>query len=147
QAPNAAAEEWLRGGGLYPAPDLVRRDVKYRDSRFDLYLEKGETRCFVEVKGVTLERDGIALFPDAPTLRGAKHLRELALARRDGYEAYALFLVQMKGPRVFRPNEETDPAFAVALREAAAAGVGILAMDCAVGEDRMTVSSPVRVEL
>ena len=147
QAPNAAAEEWLRAGGLIPVPDLVRREVTYRDSRFDFYLEKGERRAFVEVKGVTLEDHGEARFPDAPTERGAKHLRGLVRAKSEGFEAYVLFLIQMKGPRVFRPNEETDPAFAAALRKAAAAGVGVLAFDCMVEADRMAVSSAVRVEL
>ncbi|MDR9824460.1 DNA/RNA nuclease SfsA, partial [Vibrio sp. FNV 38] len=110
----------------------------YLHSRFDFCLEQKDRRIFVEVKGVTLERDGLALFPDAPTERGRRHMTELAEAVKAGAEAYVLFLVQMKGCRRFSPNDETDPGFAAALREARENGVGILCYDCAVTPDSMT---------
>ena len=135
QAPNAAARELLER--LFPG-FAIHPEHTWGRSRFDFNLEKGERRILLEVKGVTLEQDGLARFPDAPTLRGAKHLEELSRARAEGYESYILFLIQMKGCRAFAPNEETDPAFAAALRRAGEAGVGILCYDCAVTEDSMT---------
>ena len=144
QAPNAAAGELLQrlfpGCALYP-------ERNYVNSRFDFYLEQGDRRIFAEVKGVTLERDGTAMFPDAPTERGRKHLAELADAAEAGYEAYVLFLVQMKGSRRFVPNRETDPGFAEALRKAADRGVKILCYDCQVTEDSMTADAPVPIEI
>lgn len=142
QAPNAAAAELLPR--LFPGC-RVFPERRFGNSRFDFYLEREDRRIFVEVKGVTLEREGLALFPDAPTVRGAKHLRELAAARRAGYETYVLFLVQMRGCRAFAPNEETDPAFAAALREAAEAGVGMLCYDCLVTPDAMVPGVPVKI--
>lgn len=144
QAPNAAAAELLRQ--LYPGCSLYP-ERRYGSSRFDFYLELGDRRIFTEVKGVTLEQAGVALFPDAPTERGRKHLDELIRARAEGYEANVLFLIQMKGCRVFRPNEATDPHFAAALRAAAEAGVGVLCYDCLVTEDSMTADAPVPAEL
>ena len=135
QAPNTAARELLER--LFPG-FAVHPEHTWGRSRFDFYLGKGERRILLEVKGVTLEQDGLARFPDAPTLRGAKHLEELSRARAEGYESYILFLIQMKGCRAFAPNEGTDPAFAAALRAARDAGVGILCYDCAVTEDSMT---------
>ena len=142
QAPNAAAAGLLRR--LFPGCELYP-EKRYVNSRFDFYLEQGERRIFAEVKGVTLERDGIAMFPDAPTERGRKHLLELADAAEAGYEAYVLFLIQMKGCRAFMPNRETDPAFAAALREARDRGVGVLCYDCMVTEDSMTADEEVAV--
>ncbi len=101
----------------------------------------------MEVKGVTLEQDGLALFPDAPTERGVKHLRGLRRAVERGYRAAVFFVVQMKGPRLFRPNDGTHPAFGQALREAAAAGVGVYAWDCAVTPESLTLDAPVEVAL
>lgn len=147
QAPNAAAEEFLLSGGLIPGQDFVKREVRYGASRFDFYLEKGERRAFVEVKGVTLEENGVALFPDAPTHRGVKHLEELCRAFSEGYEAYILFLIQMKGVRRFVPNDRTHPAFGDALRRAAALGVTVLARDCLVTPGSVTVDRPVPVQL
>ena len=144
QAPNAAAGKLLRK--LFPGCTLYP-EKNYVNSRFDFYLEQGLRRIFVEVKGVTLEREGTAMFPDAPTERGRKHLLELAQAAEAGYEAYVLFLVQMKGCRRFTPNRETDPAFADALREASGRGVGVLCYDCLVTEDSMTADKPVPVQL
>ena len=135
QAPNTAARELLER--LFPG-FAIHPEHTWGRSRFDFYLEKGERRILLEVKGVTLEQDGLARFPDAPTLRGAKHLEELSRARAEGYESYILFLIQMKGCHALAPNEETDPAFAAALRAARDAGVGILCYDCAVTEDSMT---------
>ena len=147
QAPNAAAYEWIMAGGIFGNGAEVRREVTYGNSRFDLYVEQGERRAFIEVKGVTLESDGVASFPDAPTERGIKHLHELIAAKNDGYEAYALFVVQMKGIRAFRPNDETHKAFGDALRYAASSGVKILAYDCKVEPDGMVIDAPINIEL
>lgn len=147
QAPNQTAGEFLRAGGLWPAPDLVRPETRFGDSRFDFYVEAGAVRAFVEVKGVTLEDGGDALFPDAPTERGVKHLRGLMAARAEGYEAAALFVLQFAGARRFRPNRRTHAAFAEALAAARAAGVQVLAYECAVTPDAMALTRPVAVEL
>ena len=144
QAPNAAAAELL--GRLFPGWSVLPERT-FLHSRFDFCLERNDRRIFVEVKGVTLERDGLALFPDAPTERGRRHLKELGEAVKAGAEAYVLFLVQMKGCRRFSPNAETDPGFAAALREARENGVGILCYDCIVTPDSMTADRPVPVEL
>ena len=147
QAPNKAVGEFLRAGGLWEAPTLVRPETKWGNSRFDFYLEQGDRKAFLEVKGVTLEEKGLALFPDAPTLRGVKHLEELAAAAKAGYEAYALFLVQMKGVRTFRPNWALHPQFGQALADAAAAGVTVLSYDCRVTPDSMVLDAPVPLDL
>ena len=147
QAPNTAAYEWLILGELFGEDAEVRREVTYGKSRFDLYVEEGERRAFVEVKGVTLENDGVASFPDAPTERGIKHINELVAAKIDGYEAYILFVIQMKGIHTFTPNDETHKAFGDALRAATESGVKILAYDCLVEPDEMTVDAPIKVEL
>ena len=144
QAPNAAAAELLRR--LFPDA-AISPEHAWGRSRFDFYLEQDGRRTLLEVKGVTLERDGLALFPDAPTERGTKHLRELTRAVSEGFECCVLFLIQMKGCRSFAPNEETDPAFAEALRRARAAGVRVLCYDCVVTDDSMTADAPVPVEL
>ena len=147
QAPNAAAYEWISSGGYFGNGATVRREVTYGKSRFDLYVEQGERRAFVEVKGVTLEHDGVASFPDAPTERGIKHVNELVAAMKDGYEAYVLFVIQMKGIHTFKPNDETHKAFGDALRYAAESGVKILAYDCVITHDEMVVDAPVKVKL
>ena len=146
QAPNTAAKEWLLAGGLDGVENL-RAETVHGDSRFDFAFTRGGRPCFLEVKGVTLETDGICAFPDAPTLRGAKHLRGLTEAAREGFGAYVLFVIQMADVVCLRPNDATDPDFAAALREAAANGVQVLAMDCAVTEDTMAIRTPVPVEL
>ena len=146
QAPNAAAKEWLAGGGLGEISQL-RPETVHGGSRFDFSFVKDGKQCFLEVKGVTLENDGICAFPDAPTQRGAKHLKELTQAVRAGFGAYVLFVIQMDDVKYIRPNDATDPAFAQALREAAAAGVQVLAMDCLVSEDTMVIQNPVEVKL
>ena len=146
QAPNQAAEEWLRSGGLGPITDL-RRETTHRGSRFDLSFTKDGKPCFLEVKGVTLENDGICAFPDAPTTRGTKHLRELTQAVKEGYGAYVLFVIQMRPVHYLHPNDSTDPDFGNALREAAKNGVCLLAMDCNITPDSMTLGAPVPIRL
>lgn len=147
QAPNRAVEEWLRSGALFPDLSFLRPETKYGNSRFDFYMEAGERRIFMEVKGVTLEEDGVVLFPDAPSERALKHVEELIAAQREGYETYILFVVQMKQVRYFSPNERMQPAFAEALSAAGRAGVGLLAYDCDVTRDGMTLRAPVEIRL
>ena len=146
QAPNAAAKEWLLAGGL-GSIEKLKPESFHGESRFDFSFEKDGQPCLLEVKGVTLENDGICAFPDAPTERGARHLRELAQAAKAGYGAYVLFVIQMKNVQYLHPNDVTDPAFGAALREAAAAGVQILAMDCQVTENSMVIADPVEIRL
>lgn len=146
QAPNIAAGEWLRSGGL-GAIENLRPETVHGDSRFDHSFTLNGKPCLLEVKGVTLENDGICAFPDAPTERGAKHLRGLIQAAREGYGAYVLFVIQMSDVRYLHPNDATDPIFGATLREAASAGVQILAMDCHVTPESMTIGIPVEVRL
>ena len=146
QAPNTAAGEWLRSGGLGQIENL-KAEAFHGDSRFDFSFTKEGKTCFLEVKGVTLETDGVCAFPDAPTQRGAKHLKGLTQLAREGYGAYVLFVIQMADVKYLHPNDATDPAFGAALREAAANGVQVLAMDCAVTEDSMALRLPVLVKL
>ena len=147
QIPNAAAAEWLPESGMFSPSAEIRREVTYGNSRFDLFIKDGDRQCFMEVKGVTLEHDGIAYFPDAPTERGVKHIRELIQCREDGFEAVILFVVQMKEIRQFRPHDAMHPAFGEALREAAAKGVKIMAMDCRITPESMVIDAPVTVVL
>lgn len=147
QLPNKAAAEWIQGGGLFPEPVQVYTEKTYGNSRFDLYIESEKRKAFIEVKGVTLEEEGIASFPDAPTIRGIKHLNELVKCMEDGYEAYVLFVIQMKGIHVFKPNWKTHKEFGDALIHAFEKGVTILAYDCEVTEDSMNISNPVPVDL
>lgn len=146
QAPNQAAGEWLRAGGLSQITD-IKAEYVHGNSRFDFSFLKDGRRCFLEVKGVTLENEGICAFPDAPTDRGAKHLRELTQAVRDGFGAYVLFVIQMQDVQYLHPNDSTDPAFGQALREAAAAGVQVMAVDCHITEDTMVIQESVSVVL
>lgn len=147
QAPNEAAAEWVAGGGLFPEEVTVYRERKYGNSRFDLYVESEKRRAFIEVKGVTLEVDNIVRFPDAPTERGVKHVEELIGCMEDGYEAYLLLVIQMKGVLKFQPNWNTHHKFGDVLKRAAEAGVKILAYDCLVGDDFMKIQDPVPVDL
>ena len=146
QAPNIAVREWLLSGGLGPVENL-RSEVTHGDSRYDFSFFRNGRQCFLEVKGVTLETDSICAFPDAPTERGAKHLRGLTEAAKEGFGAYVLFVIQMANVAYLHPNDATDPNFGTALREAAANGVEVLAMDCAVAVDSMTIRNPVPVKL
>lgn len=146
QAPNTAVREWLEQGGLGEIQDL-KAESFHGDSRFDFAFLKDGKRCFLEVKGVTLEHDGICAFPDAPTERGAKHLRGLAQLAREGYGAWVIFVIQMSDVQYLHPNDATDPAFGAALREAAEAGVQVLALDCQIKEDNMMIRNSVAVLL
>lgn len=147
QAPNRVFEEWARGGGFLPELSLLRPETTYRNSRFDFYWESSAERGFVEVKGVTLEEDGVVRFPDAPTLRGVKHLQELEEARRAGYRTAVCFVIQMENVSWFEPNDRTHPAFGAALRHAAEAGVEVLAMECRVTPEELLPGRPVPVRL
>ena len=146
QAPNIAAKEWLAAGGLGELEEL-RAETVHGDSRFDFSFVQSGKRCFLEVKGVTLENDGVCAFPDAPTERGAKHLRGLTEAAKAGYGAYVLFVIQMADAAYLHPNDATDPNFGAALREAAANGVQVLAVDCEVTVDEMRIRRFVPVKL
>lgn len=145
QIPNDVVEEWLKKSKLFSENANIRREVTFGDSRFDFYIEDGENKAFLEVKGVTLEENGIAMFPDAPTERGIKHINELALAISHGYGAYILFVVQMKGISEMRPNDITHKAFGDALRIAAEKGVRILALDCNVTENSIEAEDYINV--
>jgi len=146
QIPNAVAFEWLTGENpLFSKNAKLKREVTFGDSRFDLYVEDGERKAFVEVKGVTLEHSGYALFPDAPTERGVKHINELVKATEAGYEAYILFVIQMKEVHTFSPNKEMHADFAEALKNAYNKGVKVIAMDCVVTPDEMIIDKKVRV--
>lgn len=147
QIPNRVVEEWIRDGNLVEGATLIRPETTFGSSRFDLYVEAEGRRIFIEVKGVTLEENGVCRFPDAPSERAVKHLEELERAEREGYETYVFFVIQMKGVKYFTPNTDTHPAFAKALRKAAKNGVRVLAYDCVVTGDSIRIDSPVRVVL
>lgn len=146
QAPNAAVGEWLRSGGLGQVENL-RPEYRHGDSRFDFCFTLNRHPCLLEVKGVTLEHQGICAFPDAPTQRGARHLRGLAEAVKEGFDAYVLFVIQMGDVKYLHPNDATDPDFGAALREAAANGVQVLAVNCKITEEEMTIGDFVPVKL
>jgi sugar fermentation stimulation protein A len=147
QAPNKVFAEWAGGGHFLPDLTALRPEVKWGSSRFDFYWEAGDRRGFTEVKGVTLEENGHARFPDAPTQRGVKHLEELMLAKIQGYETAVCFVMQMEGMRSFAPNDETHPAFGAALRRAAEAGVRLLAVECHVTPDSLEMTREVPIFL
>lgn len=140
QLPNRLVEEWLPDSGLFSEGTVIKREVAYGNSRFDLCLTAPDGKVsYMEVKGVTLERDGIVFFPDAPTLRGLKHVRELIKCRQEGFGAYILFVVQMTGASELRPNYSTHREFGEVLREAVENGVCCLAADCIVTPDTVTI--------
>ena len=145
-APNRAAAEWLAAGGLGKL-DNLRAEVRLGDSRFDFCAEQSGRRVVIEVKGCTLEESGVARFPDAPTLRGLKHVRELTALARSGNRCVVLIVIQMKGAHTFRPNWATHPEFGEALIEARCAGVEIVAMDCEVRPGTVRIDQPVAVDL
>ncbi len=147
QIPNDVAGEWLESCGMFSETAVIRREVKYGKSRFDFYIEDGERKVFIEVKGVTLENNGEAMFPDAPTERGVKHINELRTCLCEGYEAYILFVIQMKGVYSFTPNFKTDPVFSDALRYAYESGVEIVAVDCIVTPDSIIADDFVEMRL
>ncbi|GHV39816.1 sugar fermentation stimulation protein SfsA [Clostridia bacterium] len=146
-APNRAFGEFLRQGRLLPGATLVKPETKYGGSRFDFYIEAGGRKAYIEVKGVTLEKNGVAMFPDAPTERGVKHLNELAKCVADGYEAFAVFVIQMEGVRYFTPNYKMHPEFGAALAAAMQAGVTALAFDCLVTANSMVINCRVPIKL
>lgn len=145
QIPNKVVEEWIREGNLFSNVTLVKPETTYGKSRFDLYIEADGRKIFMEIKGVTLEDDGVVRFPDAPTERGVKHLQELIQATKDGYETYVFFVIQMKDVKYFAPNMVTHPAFGEALKEASEQGVKVLAYDCEVGRDLIEIGDNVPV--
>lgn len=147
QAPNRVFQEWAEQGKFKDGLTLLRPETTWGNSRFDFYWEAGERKGFVEVKGVTLEENGIVRFPDAPTERGVKHLEELTRCRGEGFQAVVCFVIQMEQVRYFTPNERTHPAFGEALRKAAAAGVEVLAYDCQVRPDGLELRQAVPVRL
>ncbi len=147
QAPNKVFGEWARESGYFGEPTIIKPECTYKNSRFDFYLEADGRKIFVEVKGVTLEKDGVVFFPDAPTERGAKHLRELAEAVKEGYEAYVFFIIQMDNCLYFTPNTDTDKRFADTLKRVSEEGVNIRALTCSVTPDSLTAKELARVKL
>jgi sugar fermentation stimulation protein A len=149
QIPNAVVYESIKNNLIKELPTVTKlsREVVYGNSRFDLYFEAGEQKGFIEVKGVTLETDGVAMFPDAPTERGTKHIYEMIKAVREGYAGYIFFLIQMKGVSYFTPNRIRDPKLAEALSIAIENGVSVLAYDSVVTEDGIVIGAPVRIQL
>lgn len=147
QIPNRVVQEWVEAGNLLGEKPFVKPEKTFGNSRFDLYVEQGERKCFIEVKGVTLEEDGVARFPDAPSERAVKHAEELCQAVKAGYEAYIIFVIQMKGIRYFTPNIDTHPAFGEVLKKAKIAGVHILAYDSKVTPEQILLDKPVEVVL
>lgn len=146
-APNAVFGQWLREGGLGFRPELVKPEFAHGDSRFDFYFEHKGRPCLAEVKGVTLEENGVVLFPDAPTLRGVKHLHGLQAALAEGYKCYAVFVVQMRHVKYFQPAWDKHRDFGLALAQAAAAGVEVLALDCDVSPQGLAIAEQVPVKL
>ncbi|MGM9522515.1 MAG: DNA/RNA nuclease SfsA [Oscillospiraceae bacterium] len=146
-APNKVFAEWIGSSGFFDGVTLIRPETRYGDSRLDYYIEASNRRIFCEVKGVTLEEEGVVRFPDAPTQRGVKHLRELIRCKKAGFEPYAVFVIQMDGVRYFTPNWDTHPEFGRALCEAQDAGVGLIAFQCQVSSDSILPSSPVQIRL
>lgn len=147
QAPNKIFAEWISAGNFIENISLIKPECKYRNSRFDFYMEAYGRHIFAEIKGVTLEENGIVMFPDAPTQRGVKHLNELCECIEDGYEAYVFFIVQMQHCKFFTPNRRTHPEFADALIEAREKGVNIKALNCIVKPDELKIDRPVEIRL
>ena len=146
QAPNHVFGEWAKDS-LRPDLTLLRPETRFGNSRFDFYWESTASKGFVEIKGVTLEDDGVVRFPDAPTERGVKHIEELIAAREAGYEAAICFIVQMEGMKWVEPNDDTHPAFGAALRKAAQSGVEVMALECTVTPSTLTAVRPIPVKL
>ena len=145
QIPNKIVHEWISDGSLITDITLIKPESKYKNSRFDFYIETENRKAFIEVKGVTLENQGVVKFPDAPTERGIKHVKELCECMKEGYDAYIIFVVQMKNVLHFEPTVETHKEFAEALKEAKKQGVNILAVDCEVKEDSIKIMDYVKV--
>lgn len=147
QAPNKVVQEWLMSGALLPDITKIKPESTYKQSRFDFYVETEQSKVYIEVKGATLEENGVVMFPDAPTERGIKHINELAGALEDGFETYIIFVIQMKDVLFFTPNDEMHKAFGDSLRRAAEKGVKILAVDCHVTPDELNIGTFVPVKL
>lgn len=147
QAPNKVFYEYLINGFLFQNVKLIKPERKYKTSRFDFYIETDDKKIFVEVKGVTLEENGVVMFPDAPTERGLKHLNELADCIDEGYDAYVCFVIQMKDVLYFTPNYITHKEFGETLKDVKKKGVNILALDCDVTKDSLSLRNMVDVKL
>ena len=147
QAPNKVFNEWLNKTDFFGDITLIKPEKTYKNSRFDFYVETVDKKIFIETKGVTLEKDGIVMFPDAPTDRGVKHLNELIDAKNNGYDAYVFFVVQMKKCTIFTPNYETHSEFAKALKKAKENGVGVFALNCDVEEHSLVIDDFIKVLL
>ena len=147
QAPNKVFKEFLEKNILFENIEIIKPECKYQNSRFDFYVKTADKEIFIEVKGVTLEENGVVLFPDAPTERGIKHLNELITAKNNGYDAYVVFVVQMENVKYFTPNSKTHKAFAQALSNAKNNGVNVLCYDCKVTETTLDINNPVEVKI
>lgn len=147
QAPNKLFYEWVLKSDYFKNIKLIKSETQYRNSRFDFYIETDKDKIFIEVKGVTLEENGIVAFPDAPTLRGIKHLNELCSAICDGYKAYIFFVVQLKNCHLFVPNRRTHKDFADALMNAHKNGVKINCVNCVVDEENININDFIDFEL
>ena len=147
QAPNKVFGEWVSQGNFAADVDLIKPECKYGNSRFDFYIEAGGRKIFAEIKGVTLEEEGIVMFPDAPTERGIKHIKELCECVKNGYEGYIFFIIQMEQCKYFTPNKATHPEFAEALKKARECGVNIKAMNCNVTKDELIILKEVEIKL
>ena len=147
QAPNKVFKEFLEKNILFENIEIIKPECKYQNSRFDFYVKTADKEIFIEVKGVTLEENGVVLFPDAPTERGIKHLNELITAKNHGYDAYVVFVVQMENVKYFTPNSKTHKAFAQALSNAKNNGVNVLCYDCKVTETTLDINNPVEVKI
>lgn len=145
QVPNKMFSEWVKLGNLFKDIKVFKSEVFYKNSRFDFYVEYENKKAFIEIKGVTLENEGVVLFPDAPTSRGVKHLKELVSAREEGYEAYVIFIVQMEGVKYFTPNYETHKEFGDILSFCKNNGINILAFDSVVLKDEIYIKDSVKV--
>ena len=143
QAPNKVFGEWVKDSGYFKNVTLVKPEKKFGNSRFDFYIEADGKNIFAEVKGVTLEKDGVLMFPDAPTERGVKHINELAECVKEGYEAYSVFIIQTDYAKYFTPNKETHPEFAAALKNALKNGVKVLCLTCNVTADEIFVKDEI----
>ncbi|MEX1377854.1 MAG: DNA/RNA nuclease SfsA [Eubacteriales bacterium] len=147
QVPNKAMHKWLLQGNLFKDVEYIKPEYKYGDSRIDFFIKTKDKKVLLEVKGVTLEENGIAMFPDAPTERGVHHVHQLMKAKSEGYESYIIFVIQMNTAKYFTPNYRTHPEFGEALKQAQKQGVNILAYDCYVTEDSIAINNncPVRL--
>lgn len=152
QIPNKVVTDYIAGGNLFTNITLVKREVTYKNSRFDIYVERLNEKnqvekIFIEVKGVTLFEGDAASFPDAPTVRGTKHVGELAECINDGYKAYIFFLVQTEGVKTFSPNHEIDPSFSESLKKASTKGVNVLCYNTKVSKTNLIIKEQVEVKI